>query len=237
MDEYVLPTLEGCMVSGADLDSLLEKPSPDWDDFYGCMRAERAFGDINCPRASCLATTIFMRRVLQMPYKGRRSNSEILDDIRQNLYLAIMDKIPYYDETRGIKFATYFEKFLQGIVRETRNDGLSTYQIRNKGIRVISKDELAANRTDDAGREETIEFADEGHTVEDILERKIARRDSNLTYKLITSYDVPEDAKERKNYYQELAIAKMYLGGIGGMSELVKNLIEEDLDLDEEYVK
>lgn len=216
------------MVNGDDFSLILgEECQRTWDDFYKMMDHERSIGDVNCPRAAYIALGLLRPYILRMPYKSARTTTETQQDLLQEAYLKITEVIPNFDRTKS-SFKTYIMKWMQGIAREIRSDGISEYQKKQFGFKTLSIDALTSKNSIEEGMDVPIEFESVGDAIEDIVERRERSRSSELLHQIMEVDENGEfqSQKEMREAFTNAAFYHLFLGGIGNMSEEIKNEME-----------
>jgi hypothetical protein len=226
MGKTISPGAES-VVDKDDFDYLLGNGSQPhtWNDFYELMRKERELGEIHCPHASLLALQLLTPRLKQLPFNSVRTDSETINDVIQQAYIVIAENIAAYDENKGCSFPTYIEKWMQGLARDVRNDGASEYQIKHKGFRVISKDAIINQNSDE--KSDPIDFEDSHSAVEDIIERKDKERSSRLLRNMLGTSLEPQTEEEKRATYVNTAVYAKFLGGYNNLPEGIRENLEE----------
>lgn len=158
-----------------------------WGDFYMTLRAERDNGIYNSPNAALIVHKLLTPFIKNLDFNGVRTNNETWQDVLQEAWIAIAMHIPDYDESEG-NFRQFITKWFNGIVRETKSDGVSYYQAKEKGCRVYSYDVVIDKQNGSGeGSDFVTLMAAEGSSVEEIVERKAKEKSSALFEELIHS--------------------------------------------------
>lgn len=216
---------EANMVNGDDIAYILGEHQYTWDEFYDTLEKERASGSVNCPQASYIALELLTSQLMQLAWRSPRTNSETYKDLIQNAYLTITENIGNFDRSQSA-FKTYIMKWFQALARETRSDGLSDYQSRTLGYRVVSTDAFVSKNTLDGDAEVPVEFMDEQSSIEDIVERKERARSSALLHQMLGNENESEDEEAKKNAYINAACYHLFLGGVSNLPDDVKEELE-----------
>lgn len=239
---------DDAIVSEEDLRFLAEDGTQDtrWADFYEMLRKERALGNMDSPNAAFMAWNLLQARIHNLKYKSSRTNNETINDVNQSAYVIIATKIKDYDEQKDCSFPTYIDKWFQGLARETRNDGMSDYQRKKKGLSLVSSDSIANYRKNNYGDNGTDNVYSQAMdtdepvsalapSVDDVMEKK-ERQLTNAMLRIFigdAAENRPEDPNELKNLYVKTTMFSKLAGGFTNLPDCMREeLCEMALEMD-----
>lgn len=214
-------------VTGDELNYILGNPKKHtWSEFYETLEQERTGNIPGCPQSCLIAMELLTPSIMKMPWRGPKTNSETYQDVLSESYLVIASHIDDFDRTQS-SFRTYISKWLTGLAREIRNDGISKYQQEKFGCRVYSTDALVAKDTMDDNSEMVFEFPDEDSAVENVYEKKEKERSNALLRQMMQTGEEVNNEASKKNVYVNVACYQLFLGGIENMPDAMKEELEE----------
>ena len=216
----------GTEVTSEELRALLGEESPyTWEEFYSALEDERRYGDDKCPKASYIALELLRPQIMALPWRSSRTNSETINDVFQDAYIIITDHVRDFDRSKS-EFKTYIMKWLQGLARDTRNDGISNYQREKMGFKLYSSDALVSK--DGANGEDgemLFEFSNEKDNTEYIFEQKEKARSNALFRQTLKNAEISEESITQ-DAYVNAACYHLFLGGIENMPDCVREELE-----------
>lgn len=239
------------VISAKDIDFVMDNTRSVWENFNDLWREENAIGDGKFVRATQFAFTFLFKHLSQMDISGGRALSDDRRDLYQEAWIKIRKNIANYNPDKGAQFPTYMEKWFLEVVRETRNDSMSDYNVKS-GYRVYSSD--VQTRTED-GEEISLEFMDTDSSVESVYEKKQKMRSEALLHGMIGEDmdaipEIPvkkknETAEEkqtremaeeewkrkRENCYVNAAFYSKFLGGFQNLPSAMQDEMEHSLGI------
>ena len=214
-------------VSSNDIDYVSGKEIPwTWDRFTEVWMEEKPSGSF--PKSIDIACSIlapfFQKRGNNL--NGGRVLSEDKEDLYQELWILIHDKVGDYDPKQG-NFNTYLSKHVTGVIREIISDGIPTNVIK-KGYRVYNIEAMGTE--DKNGETQEFEIVDHQSAVEYQVE-KADRERQDIFFEKLVETDPEIQTNPAARFLNEAIFAK-FLGGFGNLEVAIRNELEKDLELE-----
>ncbi len=182
-----------------------------WDDFYRQYHADKANGGKDYGASSLIAFELLKSAMAKQKYRSYSVTPEDFEDVMQNLFVIIMEKIPLYDETRETKFSTYMSASITEVARKARNHGKTDYEIEHSKPVVYYDDTKTAS-----GEPVEPQIPDAGSEITALLERKEIGKRSNRLEKALISIGITSltNKETEKAILQNTVFFERLFGGI-----------------------
>lgn len=201
----------------------------EWEDVMDMRDAEMAAG--KPPKeAALMALALMEDDFIGGRLKIYKTLSNEYEDVKQDVFLAIMQYLPQYDRSSK-NFITFMYKRCQGIAREHRNGGIPEYWLKQKNVSVSSI-EAYNEKLQNTDTKVEIQFKDNNADTEKILETKEKNMRAKVLCTILDTKTLLDTSHmtdaEKSLYFTKMACASKFLGGYSNYGEgMIRAIMQE----------